>query len=191
MKEASDYQYGFDGMTHKRMVEKMKLGWRSDETPCGRGSEMEHTRLIRQWLPHLVHDYGIVTIADCGAGDLNWILNVEWVEEPDYLAYDLEPRADQVIEFDVTSDVLEDQHDLILCRHVLNHLSPKLALDAMDNFVESRSKYLLITNCDNQKAYWLACGIVLNKPIEEWKDATKWWCELHDLQSIMLWARRC
>ena len=188
--KASDYQYGYDGMTPGRMLEKMESGWRSSETPCGRGSELAMTTEIRGWLPALVDDYDIGWIADCGAGDLNWALHLKWLRLPPvYAAYDLVPRHPDVHQFDVTTEVLPFDYHLIICRHVLNHLSPKLALDAMDNFVKSGSRYLLLTNCDNQKEYWDACGIRLSAPVERWNDATKWWAELHEIDELY-WVKR-
>lgn len=179
----SDYQYGFDGMTRERMHEKMAKGWQSSETPCGRGSELGHTGAIRRWLPVLVEEYEIELIADCGAGDLNWIKHVPWSQPyPHCDHFDLVPRTPDVQKFDVTLDVLKQEYHLVICRHVLNHLSPKLALDALDKFVESGSGWLLITNCQNQIEYWEACGMRLIEPLQTWNDATKWWCELHYLQ---------
>ncbi len=189
MKEPSDYQYGFEGMTPERMLEKMELGWRSSsETPCGHGSEIGMTVAIRGWLPHLVQDYDIELIADCGAGDLNWIKHVEWLRPiPHIDSFDLVVRDKSVHRFDMTTEVLETEYDLIICRHVLNHLSPSLALDAMNNFLTSGARYLLMTNCDNQVVYWRVCGVELGEPIEQWQDTTKWWCELHDLSLGLPW----
>ena len=186
-KRPSDYQYGFDGMTSARMLEKMQSAWKSDETPCGRGSEIEMTRLVRALLPPLMSDYNLHSLNDAGAGDLNWISEIEW-NGVTYQGFDLVPRHDDVEELDITDEILP-RADMILCRHVLNHLSPKLAMDALDNFVASGSRYLLVTNCDNQRDYWKACGLVMRKPIDSWKDATKWWVELHDLHIADVYQR--
>ena len=61
------------------------------ETPCGFGSRLSETKAQRQWIPEIIGKYGIKTIADIGAGDLNWIthMNMGGVE---YAAYDLVPR---------------------------------------------------------------------------------------------------
>lgn len=186
-----DYQFGFDGMSFDRMLEKMEGGWRSTETPCGCGSELRYTHEIRKWLPHLVEDYEIELIADCGAGDLNWIKHVDWFRPYPHLdSFDLVPRDESVTRFDVTADILETEYHLIICRHVLNHLSARLALNSIENFIQSGSKYLLITNCDNQTDYWLEHSIQLGKPIGIWNDATKWSCELHDLQSEEFWRKK-
>ena len=44
----------------------------------------------------------------------------------------------------MTKDVLP-KTDLIICRHVLNHLNGTLAKEARDRFEESGSKYLFLT----------------------------------------------
>ncbi len=129
LNEPGDYQYGFDGMTEERMQWKMEKGWRSSgETPCGAGSELAMTKAVRSVLPGVMESFSLVTIADAGAGDMNWIPKVQWPYEVTYHPFDLVPRSTKVTKFDVTEEILEP-HDLILCRHVLNHLSPKLALD--------------------------------------------------------------
>lgn len=188
MTSPSDYQYGFDGMTHKRMLEKMKQGWKSGETPCGQGSDLIMTDRVRALLPKLMESYNLTILHDAGAGDLHWIEYVEWTTLISYRGFDLVPRHDEIHKLDITRKVIP-LCDLILCRHVLNHLSPKLAIDALDNFVKSKSTYLLMTNCESQQIYWKACGLRMCEPIETWKDATKWWLELHDLRKVPLYHR--
>jgi len=183
-----DYKYGFDGMTRDRMREKMQQGWKSSETPCGRGSELGMTVKIRKWLPGAIKDYGIESLNDAGAGDLNWILEMDCITDIEYRAFDLVPRDPRVNEFDVTAGVLP-RADAILCRHVLNHLSAALALQATDRFVESGSCWLFLTNCENQQAYWAAYGMRLKPAQAIWDDATKWWVELHNLQEG-IWETR-
>jgi len=173
----ADYKYGFDGMTRDVMLEKMQKGWKSTETPCGSGSQLRNTINVRNVLPFVVKKYGIRTVNDAGAGDLRWIGKIAW--DVDYRPFDLVPRRGEVTALDVTLEVMPEA-DLILCRHVLNHLSPKLALDALDNFRQS-GRYLLMTNCDNQVKYWKHFGITLVEPIEKWPDTQKWRLELYDL----------
>ena len=114
------HTHEYDKMTDESLMQKVKKGWKSNETPCGSGSELKNAQLVIKLLPVLIKKYGITTISDVGAGDLNWIKRVDL--KCNYKGYDLYPRHKDVIQFDATKDTVP-QSDLILCRHVLNHLS--------------------------------------------------------------------
>ena len=113
--------------------------------PCGRGSCLENTELTRTLLEEYVSKYNIKTVSDAGAGDLSWINTMKW--DVEYTGYDIRQWNPNTVLFDVTKDVLP-KTDLIICRHVLNHLDAELAEEARDRFEESKSKYILIT-CTN------------------------------------------
>jgi len=163
-------------MTDAQLLEKVKRGWRCDETPCGHGSTITETESVRRVLPKLVRDYKIKTVSDAGAGDLHWMRLVRW--EVYYAGYDLYPRHPNVTQFDITKEVLP-KSDMILCRHVLNHLSIQYSERALDNFRASGSTYLLMTNCDTQRDYWTQYGLSIGEPLESWNDSTKWELELY------------
>ena len=137
-------------------MEKVVKGWRSNETPCGAGSELQNTTNVRSSLLEIVKKYSIKTVVDAGAGDLNWMKHMNWNVQ--YQGYDLYPRHESVIQFDLTKETLP-KSDLILCRHVLNHLSPDYAQKCIDNFSKSESKYLAVTNCDRQREMWQITGL--------------------------------
>lgn len=118
--------------------------------PCGYGSKFGKTQNIRNFLPKIVADYNIQSIADAGAGDLSWISHVEWPHEVKYMAYDIYPRHKDVIKFDITSQVIPTV-DLILCRYVLNHLDSVLRQEAIKRFCESDSKFILLTTGKTSK----------------------------------------
>ena len=166
----NDYEYGYDGMTEKALSEKMQRGWVSKETPCGSGSEKGRTKHIIKCLREVVKNYNIQSISDAGAGDLYWFpkdLNV------DYKGYDLFPRHEEVIEFDMTKEVLP-KTDLILCRFVLNHLSVRMVKDSLENFKKSGSTYLLITNWNRPRKYWKEHNFEIQyKLIESWQEYAK------------------
>jgi len=124
---------------------KFRQGWTSGlpETPCGYGSKMSTTKRQREWLPGIVSQYGIKTVADVGAGDLNWIKHVNW--DVEYTAYDLIPRSEDVTEFDLVNEV-PPKVDAILCLWVLNHLPKEQCRKALDNIKASGSKYLIMTD---------------------------------------------
>ena len=173
-----DGDHGFDRMSHAEMRAKMTKGWRSAPgTACGIGSTPEHSQNALLGLTYLRARFHVRHVVDAGAGDLGWI---DAAQFETYEAFDLVPRAPGVKECDITRQVLP-RADLIICRHVLNHLSVKLALDACDLFRESGSQYLLVTNSDQQRGYWQFHGLQLNAPELRIEDCFGWWLELHDL----------
>jgi hypothetical protein len=111
------------------------------ETACGGGSMLKNTENVRRVLPEWIRRYGIKTLADVGAGDLNWIAHVDL--PCDYRAYDVEPRKPSVTRLDV---ILEDVPlvDAILCRHVLNHIGFEQVVVALARMRRSCA-YLMAT----------------------------------------------
>jgi hypothetical protein len=128
-----------------RDIEKFRRGWTGGlpETKCGSGSRLKNTKRQRQWIPGIIEKYGIQSIADIGAGDLNWIKTMDLGVE--YTAYDLVPRVEGVIEFDLVKQVAP-KVDMILCLWVLNHLPMEDSRKAIANLKASGSKYLMMTD---------------------------------------------
>lgn len=120
------------------------------ETPCGKGSRLQETEIIRQWLPEIVERYDIASVNDIGAGDQNWIKKVEWPYEVDYKAFDVRPRNKKVRALDIV-ELSPPYADLTLCIYVLNHLSPKQMHRALYNLQQSSSPYLLCSYCTYDK----------------------------------------
>jgi hypothetical protein len=121
---------------------KWDSGW--PETICGKGSKISETKIIREWLPQVIRDWDIHTIADVGCGDRNWIKEVDWGKSPIYYqGFDI---ANHGPSFDCTKDILPIPFDLVLCIYVLNHLYGSNDLkNSIENFQKSGSKYLLAT----------------------------------------------
>jgi len=119
-------------------------GWGSGqpETPCGAGAKLSHTVAQRAWLPIAVKKHGIKSIADLGAGDLNWASLVEFGCE--YTAYDLIPRRPDVIQHDILTDKIPEA-DCIMCLWVINHMDDDQAKLAVSKIMNSNARYLLIT----------------------------------------------
>ena len=143
-------------------VAKYEKGWIGGlpETPCGYGSRLNQTKVQRTWIPAMVAKYGIKTIGDIGAGDLNWIEHVEWPKRVSYEAYDLVPRKPEVKPLDLIHEV-PPQRDLLLCLWLLNHLPADHAKAAQDNLLASGSEYVMVT-------WWDEMDSILDlKPIEE------------------------
>lgn len=173
-----DHAHGYDRLSDAELMEKVRRGWRCDETPCGTGSTMENSRLVRSHLGRLAKRLELDSVADAGAGDLHWIPFVRW--DVEYRPFDLYPRHPGVVKLDITKETLP-KSDLILCRHVLNHLSIRMSEQALEKFRESGSRFLLMTNCDNQRDYWREFGLSIGEPIETLKDCQHWWLELYEL----------
>ena len=124
---------------------KYARGWVGGlpETKCGAGSKVRNTVKQRQWLPEMVEKYGIESIVDIGAGDLNWMRLMEW--DVEYSAYDLVPRHKDVIEFDILHDAIPPG-DCILLLWVLNHFPFNECDRAIENVLASESRYLIMTD---------------------------------------------
>lgn len=127
-------------------VDKYKKGWFGGlpETPCGSGSKLENTVEQRAWLQRIIKQYDIKTIADIGAGDLNWIKKMD-LSGVEYIPYDLVPRKPEVIKFNIIEEIPESV-DLILCFWVLNHFPYEHCKRALHNLKASGSKYLAMTD---------------------------------------------
>lgn len=119
-------------------------GWRSGmpETPCGRGSRFAETKVQRKWIPEVIAKHGIKSIADIGAGDLNWITRTNL--NCKYAAYDLIPRVDSVTKLNLLKDPLP-QADCLMVLWVLNHFPPADQRKAMRKLIKADSRYLIIT----------------------------------------------
>ena len=141
------FRWDVMGLSDAEMYDRMKNGWKMGLpfTVCGNGSTLEATKNAREWLPKIAKQYSIVTVSDAGAGDMAWIRSIHW--DVDYTPYDLVPRLDEVIKFDITKDILPAA-DLILCRMVLNHIQENID-SAVERIKESGSAFLIATQFDN------------------------------------------
>ena len=127
-------------------IDKYRRGWTSGlpETLCGFGSMIDQTEIQREWILRMVGKYGIRTIHDIGAGDLNWIKVIKWPYPVKYRAFDLVPRRSDVRQFDLIHEKPQAV-DLTMCLWVLNHMPEDHARVALDNLRASGSKYLMYT----------------------------------------------
>ena len=135
-------------------VGKYKKGWTGGlpETPCGYGSKLDQTVIQREWIPRMVEKYNIKTVADIGAGDLNWVREMDWPYPVQYEAFDLVPRDPSVKQLDLIHEV-PPKRDLLLCLWLLNHLPVDHAKAAQDNLFKSGSEYLMVTWWDEMDDY--------------------------------------
>jgi hypothetical protein len=127
-------------------IDKFRAGWvgGQPETPCGYGSTLEATRAQRRWIPKLIDLYGLRTIVDVGAGDLNWIRHTD-LRGAQYTPLDLVPRCPEVKYFHLLCEI-PPKADLLMCLWVLNHLDMESSRRAIANLKASGSRYLLMTD---------------------------------------------
>ena len=136
-------------------------GWGSSESKSGVGSELNHTKRLRQELYFLFLKYKIKSIFDIPCGDFNWFCHMD-LSEIDYIGGDIVKSLiesnqkkypnHKFFNVDITKDDLI-KSDLVITRDCLVHLSNKNILNAIENIKRSGSKYLLTTSftksCDN------------------------------------------
>jgi len=125
---------------------KYERGWSSGfpETPCGFGSKMSETVIQRDWIPKMVVKHKIKSIADLGAGDLNWIQRMGLPPNCKYKPYDLVPRHSSVVQFDMLNDRIPQAHCLMVL-WVLNHMPEKMAKFALNKLLKAKARYLMMT----------------------------------------------
>lgn len=127
-------------------------------TPCGLGSTVESTRIIKDYIEKVVKSFDIKTVSDAPCGQYNlWMKDVDYGNAK-YIGYDINDEIIKMnseefpkIEFkelDIVNEILP-KTDLIICKDCLFHLTNDYALCAVNNFRKSGSKYLLCTNHNN------------------------------------------
>ena len=127
-------------------VEKYRKGWTGGlpETQCGYGSTLEATHQQRVWIPEVISRHKIRTIADIGAGDLNWMQQTD-MGEVEYTPYDLVPRHPSVTEFDLVEQI-PPKVDCLMVLWVLNHMPFDDCRKAIANIKASKSKFVMMTD---------------------------------------------
>lgn len=126
--------------------EKYRKGWTGGlpETECGYGSTLEATERQRQWIPEVIGRHKIRSIADIGAGDLNWMGRTD-LGEVQYTPYDLVPRHPSVTEFNLVNQV-PPTVDCLMVLWVLNHMPFDDCRKAIANIKASKSKFVMMTD---------------------------------------------
>lgn len=139
-----------DAELHARMLRGWKGGL-ADGTPCGSGSTLNATAVIRAWLPEIFKLYAIESVCDAGAGDLRWHRHSATFDAVDYRAFDFVPRHPLVAELDVTKQA-PPACDAILCRHVLIHLDPP-RIEATLALFKRSAMYLIASQYPDAPAF--------------------------------------
>lgn len=134
--------------------------WGSNETRSGTGSTLLRTEVLRPKLADLLGRLKIESLLDVPCGDFHWMsevpLNLSYVGvdivpelvEANTANHGRERRSFRCA--DATHDYL-GKFDAIMCRDLLVHLSLKDGLRTLKNFVDSGSKYLLVTTFESRQ----------------------------------------
>ena len=144
-----------------------ELPWQmsqSNETPNGPGSSVEATKDVREHLPKIFEELNIKSMIDSACGDWNWMHKVD-LSGVTYYGYDIMPEyiEDNEEQFkkdnihfkvkDITTEEVEPNVDLIMCRDFLMHLKWDKVKNMILNFKKSGAKYLFATNFSNYDSH--------------------------------------
>lgn len=130
--------------------------WGNGESLSGPGSSIASTKVIRGLLPSILRILNINVLLDAGCGDLNWLHELH-LPLKTYIGIDIVANLIEKnrkiygndTRFFFCLDVVKDPLpcvDAILCRDCLAHLSYQDITDAIKNFKETGSTYLLATD---------------------------------------------
>jgi hypothetical protein len=132
--------------------------WGDAESRSGSGSGLAATEKFRKGLMDAIRRLDVHTIVDAPCGDYYWLSTVNLSQRLTwYQGFDIVPQlidennrrfATAKISFKTTDLIkrMPPRADLILCRHLLIHLSFDDCLQVLRNFKNSGSRYLMITN---------------------------------------------
>jgi hypothetical protein len=123
--------------------------------PCGSGSSLDYTKLLRESLPEFLIKHNIQSMLDAPCGDYSWMSLTSFPPGFEYIGGDI---VEFMIErnqstwpdrkfmvFDLTADPLP-RVDLLFCRDCLFHLSEKDLVKVFDNIGSSSVKYVMTTS---------------------------------------------
>ena len=148
---------------HKKYFDK-KISWyhpELSESLSGDGSGMIQTKVIRKKIPLIIKKYKIKTIFDAACGDFFWMKFII-KKNTKYVGADIVKRIIKLnnkkykrkninfIHADFTKKKLP-KVDLIICRDALTHLPLDMGVRARNNFINSKSKYIISTTYSDIK----------------------------------------
>jgi hypothetical protein len=135
---------------------------RWQDVPCGSGSTLEYTKLLRDNLPDFLIKHNITSMLDAPCGDFSWMNLVNFQKGFKYIGGDIvnfmveenqSKYPDQEFRvFDLTSNALPDV-DLLFCRDCLLHLSEDDIKKVFDNVLFSSVKYIMTTSYIESTGY--------------------------------------
>jgi hypothetical protein len=190
-----------------------RRSWGEDcESVSGPGSSLERTSAFRDEIALLVGEINARIVLDAGCGDFNWMRHLD-LHLDQYIGIDVVPElvsenqrrygngTTTFHSIDLTKDKLS-RADVILSRDCLVHLSFQDVFEALRNFKESGSTYLLTTtftthetNTDIQTGDWRPLNLQLPpfnfpapiKLIDEKRELTR---GISAHKYLALWALR-
>lgn len=130
--------------------------WNGKESLSGPGSDYEQTKYLIPELQALLKELEIKTMLDVPCGDFNWMKRVD-LNGITYTGGDIVNKmiatnkrkySSKNVSFEII-DVVRDplpKVDLVMVRDCFVHLPNKDILNAINNIIDSKSKYLLTTN---------------------------------------------
>lgn len=130
--------------------------WNNEESLSGQGSELKHTKRIKDELPNFLSRYEVKSILDAPCGDFNWMRHVQFGNVK-YTGGDIVQELIDInnklyrtplISFEKIN-IIEDKLpkvDLIFIRDCLVHFDNKSIFLFFKNLINSEIKYLLTTN---------------------------------------------
>ena len=136
--------------------------WGDKESLSGIGSNLKNTKNLIEQLPLLINKFEIQTIFDAPCGDFNWMkhllkkVNVEYLGADiveDIINFNIKKYKSDRINFkkiNIINDKLPDS-DLMICRDCLGHFSYDDIFLFLNNFVNSKIKFLLLTSSLNDQ----------------------------------------
>jgi hypothetical protein len=135
---------------------------RWQDVPCGSGSTLEYTKLLRDNLPDFLIKHNITSMLDAPCGDFSWMNLVNFQKGFKYIGGDIvnfmvEENQSKYPDrefrvFDLTSNALPDV-DLLFCRDCLFHLSEDDIKKVFDNVLFSSVKYIMTTSYIESTGY--------------------------------------
>lgn len=133
--------------------------WGSAESVSGTGSTLDATEKVREWLPRIMTIYNIRTIVDAPCGDVNWMskffpLFDEWnihYQGIDIVSSIIKKNKEKhnydnvVFDYGDITQHIPANHDLVIMRDVIGHLSTINGITALENVKRSGARWLLTT----------------------------------------------
>jgi hypothetical protein len=138
--------------------------WSGDESRSGPGSTLLYTCNLRSQLDVFINKFEIRTLFDAPCGDFNWMKEVRFPEEFVYIGGDIAPSlieenikkystdSRKFVSFDIVADRFP-VCDVWFCRDCLFHLPNADIFRALNNFCDSKTKLLMMTNHINSTGF--------------------------------------